>query len=271
VQTVPRSIRTGPPRSEPPSERATLPAPARQVLRLLGVHPGPSAGPGSVAALAGIPAPVARDALARLAAAGLVDTAGGRVVVPARLRDAAAGQPDAAAARDRLLHHLLTRAEAAAAVAAPDGPAVVLPPFRSAAAGRVWLAAELPTLLAVPDPAFALRLVPILAGHLADAQELVLLRRALAAGAGAEVRVRLGVALCRSGRDAEGAEQLRAALPDLADPDERAAALLHLAGSRDRQGRRIEALGWYAEAYEACLHAGDRVGLVVAGHALAWR
>jgi tetratricopeptide (TPR) repeat protein len=239
------------------------------VLRVLGVHPGPSAGLDSVAALAGIPRPAARDAVAALAAAGLVETVAGRVVVPAGLRDAAAGRPDAAAARQRLLHHLLTRAVAAAAVAAPGGPAVVLPPFNCAAAARIWLAVEQPTLLAVPDPEFALRLAPALAEHLADTDRLVLLRRALAAGGGGPVRMRLGVVLCRLGRAAEAAEQLRAALPELADPAERAAGLLHLARCRERQGRRIEALGWYAEAYEACLHAGDQLGRDVAGRALA--
>jgi len=78
------------------------------------------------------------------------------------------------------------------------------------------------------------------------------------------MRLRLGLTLCRLGRHDEGAEQLRAALPGLGRPADRAAALLQLAGCRDRQGRRVEALAWYAEAYEACLRAGDRVGRAVA-------
>jgi hypothetical protein len=245
-----------------------IPPEAARVLRLLGVHPGPSAGPGSVAALAGIPRPAARDALARLGAAGLVWLAGDRCAVPARLRAVAAEQPDAAAARDRLLHHLATTATAAATVARPHGPALALPPFGSAAAARAWLAAELPTLLAVPDPAFALRLAPVLGDQLADGDALPLYQRALAAGGGAPLRLRLGMILCRLGRDTEAVEQLRAALPDLVEPPERAAALLHLAGCRHRQGRRVEAMAWYAEAYEACLHVGDQAGRAVAERAL---
>ena len=73
-----------------------------------------------------------------------------------------------------------------------------------------------------------------------------------------------GAQVCRLGRHDEGAEQLRAALPGLGRPADRAAALLQLAGCRDRQGRRVEALAWYAEAYEACLRAGDRASRAVA-------
>jgi tetratricopeptide (TPR) repeat protein len=245
--------------------RAT-PVPAEQdekLLRLLGAYPGPSAAPGSVAALAGVSQPVARAAVARLAAEGLVDMVGGRVVVPARLRAATADSPETRAARDRLLQHLLTRAIAAAAVAAPDGPAVALPPFRSAAGARSWLAAELPTLLAVPDPEFALRLAPALGEHLADADALVLYQRA-AAGGDPAMRLRLGLVLFRLGRHGAAAEHLRAALPRLDLPADRAVALLHLAGCSERQGRRREALAWYAEAYEACLRADDRVGRAAA-------
>jgi hypothetical protein len=236
---------------------------AGRLLRLLGVYPGPSAAIGSVAALAGVPRPIARAAVSRLATDGLIDTVGGRVVVPARLRAATADTAETRAARARLLQHLLTRAIAAAAVAAPTGPAVALPPFRSAAGARSWLAAELPTLLAVGDPDFALRLAPALGEHLADADALVLYRRA-AAGGDPQMRLRLGRTLCRLGRPGEAVEHLRAALPRLDRPADRAAALLHLAGCRERQGRRVEALAWYAEAYEACLRAGDGAGRTVA-------
>jgi hypothetical protein len=78
------------------------------------------------------------------------------------------------------------------------------------------------------------------------------------------MRLRLGLTLCRLGRHREGGEQLRAALPGLGRPADRAAALLQLARCRDRQGRRVEALAWYAEAYEACLRAGDGVGRAIA-------
>ena len=236
---------------------------AGKLLRLLGAYPGPSAAMGSVAALAGVSRPVARAAVTWLAAEGLVDTVGGRVVVPARLRAETVDDAETRAARDRLLQHLLTRAMAAAEVAAPDGPAVALPPFRSAAGARSWLVAELPTLLAVGDRDFALRLAPALGEHLPDADALALYQRA-AAGNDAEMRLRLGLTLCRLGRHGEAAEHLRAALPRLDLRADRAAALLHLAGCRERQGRRVEALAWYAEAYEACLRAGDRAGRAVA-------
>ncbi|HVC74242.1 MAG TPA: tetratricopeptide repeat protein [Mycobacteriales bacterium] len=253
-------------RTLPRVHHRAAPAPADQaarLLRLLGVYPGPSAAMGSVAALAGVSRPVARAAVARLAADGLVDTVGDRVVVPDRLRAATADTAETRTARGRLLRHLLTRAIAAAAVAAPDGPTIALPPFRSAAGARAWLAAELPTLLAVPDPAFALRLAPALGEQLADNDALLLYQRAAADG-DPDMRLRLGLTLCRLGRHGEAAEHLRAALPRLDRPTDRAPALLHLAGCRERQGRRVEALAWYAEAYEACLRAGDRVGRSVA-------
>jgi tetratricopeptide (TPR) repeat protein len=249
-------------RTLPRVHHRAAPGPADQagrLLRLLGAYPGPSAATGSVAALAGVSRPVARAAVARLAADGLVDTVGGRVVVPDRLRAATADDAETRAARGRLLRHLLTRSIAAAAVAAPHGPAVALPPFRSAAGARSWLAAELPTLLAVGDPDFAQRLAPALGEHLADADALVLYQRA-AAGGDPEMRLRLGLTLCRLGRHGQAAEHLRAALPGLDLPADRAEALLHLAGCRERQGRRVEALAWYAEAYDACLRAGDGVG-----------
>jgi hypothetical protein len=279
VPTLPRvPHRTAPTRTRPgpvvaagrggPSNRRRVAegtaTAGERVLRLLGVYPGPSAGIGSVAVLAGVSTPAARAAVTRLAAAGLVDTVGGRVVVPDRLRAATADQPDAHAARERLLRHLLTRAIAAAAVADPASPGVALPPFRSVAAARSWLAAELPTLLAVPDPDFALRLASALADRLPDADAVVLYRRAVTAGGDVQLRLRLGVTLCRLRRDAEAVDHLRVALDALDGPADRAPALLHLAGCRERQGRLVEALAWYAEAYEACLRSGDRLGRAVA-------
>lgn len=158
----------------------------------------------------------------------------------------------------------LRRVGAAVAVGYPRGPAVTLPPFRSAAAARAWLDARLPALVAVPDPEFALRLGAAIGDHLDDADAAPLLRRALTAGARGPVRLRLGQALRRLGHDSEAAEHLRAALPGLTTQADRAAALLELAGCRERQGRRLEAHAWYAEAYEACLHAGDPLGRAVA-------
>jgi hypothetical protein len=166
------------------------------------------------------------------------------------------------------LRRLAATATAAVAVAHPRGPAVALPPFRSAAAARAWLDAQLPVLLSVPDPGFALRLAPVVGDHLDDADAVVLYRRALRGGGGPAIRLRLGRALRRLGRTTEAAEHLLAALPGLREPADRAAALLALAGCRERQGRRLEAQAWYVEAYEACALAGDAVGQAVAVHRL---
>jgi hypothetical protein len=221
-----------PPRPRPPRTGAAVGWPARtelrgvggglgpgpvRVLRVLGLHPGPSADTGAVAALAGLPRAGARTALATLVAANLVIRLGDRYAISDRLR-AYAGEhpvPDAAAARARLLQHLAATATAAAEVAFPAGPAVTLPPFGSPAEARAWLDAERPTLLAIRDPAFARRLAPLLG------------RRS------------------RSG-----------------------AALLETALDRERAGRRVEALAWFAEAYELCVLTGDRLGQAVAAKRL---
>jgi tetratricopeptide (TPR) repeat protein len=158
----------------------------------------------------------------------------------------------------------LRRVAAAVAVGYPAGPAVTLPPFRSAAAARAWLAGALPALLAEPDPALAARLTAVLGDRLDAADAVPLLRRALVGGGGAPVRLRLGQALRRLGDYGEAAGLLRAALPGLRAPADRAAALLELAACREHQRRPLEAQAWYAEAYEACLHAGDPLGQAVA-------
>ena len=198
-----------------------------------------------------------------LAAEGLVDTVGDRVVVPDRLRAATADTAETRAARGRLLRHLLTRRSLP-----PRWPPRRARPsrcHRSAprpAPGRL-AAGNSPTLLAVPDPAFALRLAPALGEQLTDN----VARCCSTSGRPRMVTRTCGcgsACACRLGRYAQGAEHLRAALPRLDRPADRAAALLQLAGCRDRQGRRVEALAWYAEAYDACLRVGDQVGRAVA-------
>lgn len=195
----------------------------------------------------------------------------------------------------RRLHHL---ASAAVAMAFPQGPEVALPPFGTAAAARAWLDAELPTLLAVPDPAFAHRLAPVLAGYLEatgrhmEAAELF--ARALVAGGGAAERIRLARALTRIGWHQQAAEQYRAASLD--DPDaltdlgislfrlERydearavfvrvldrslasgdgiaeGGALVGIGACHQRQGHHLLALAWHTEAYWACTRAGCEPG-----------
>jgi tetratricopeptide (TPR) repeat protein len=247
-----------------------LPADAARAFLMLRLYPAPSADAGAVAALAGIPRSAARVALARLARAELVEAVGdGRFGMSDRLWAYAAEQPipDAAACRERLLHHLASTASAAAAVAFPRGPAVALPQFGSARAARAWLDVERATLLAVPEPAFALRLVPVLADYLdaggyhADLAQLC--RRALAAGGGAAVRVRLGATLCRLGHCIEAVGHYRAALSG-DDPAVEAEAMLRIGRCRERQGHGVQALAWHTEAYGLCVRIGDRAGQAAA-------
>lgn len=125
---------------------------------------------------------------------------------------------DTAAPRDLRRLHL---ASAAVAMTSPHGPVVALPPFRTAAAARAWLARELPTLLAGPDPEFARRLAPVLAGYLESTgrhhEAAELFARALVGGGGPADRVRLADALTRIGWHQEAAEQYRAASADHPD------------------------------------------------------
>jgi tetratricopeptide (TPR) repeat protein len=270
----PRAGRAAPARSPGPADPdlllGQLPADAARAFRVFRLYPGPSADAGSVAALAGISRSAARAALARLARAHLVEAVGdGRFGMSDRLLTYAAELPvpDAPACRERLLHHLVTTASAAAAVAFPCGPVVALPPFGSAQAARAWLDAERATLLAVPDPAFALRLVPALADYLdaggyhADAVQLY--RRALAAGDGAVVRVLLGATLCRLGHCLEAVGHYRAALSG-DDPAVEAEAMLRAGRCHERQGHGIQALAWHTEAYGLYTRIGDRAGQAAA-------
>jgi hypothetical protein len=203
-----------------------LPADVRRVATVLGLYPGPAPDAGAVAALAGLSRAATRTALTWLVRAGLAVEAGDRyrplVEPPA--------PPDADACRERLRQHLLATASAACAVAAARGPAVALPPFHSAAAARAWLEAERPTLLALADPGFAARLVPWFAAYL-DA----------------------------TGRGADAA-MLRARVRPPAPPRPGGRDLLDRARRCAARGRRVEALAWFAEAYERCALAGDRIG-----------
>jgi tetratricopeptide (TPR) repeat protein len=193
------------------------------------------------------------------------------------------------------LRHL---ASAAAAMAVPRGPVVALPPFRTVAAARAWLDAELPTLLAVPDPEFARRLAPQLADYLEatgrhrEAAELF--ARALVAGGGPAERIRLADALTRIGWHEEAVELYRSAALD--DPEaltdlgialfrlerygearpvfERVLALSRACGDliaegtalvgigvcHQRQGNHLLALAWHTEAYWVCTRAGCEAG-----------
>jgi tetratricopeptide (TPR) repeat protein len=276
---------------------------AVRVVRLLGLHPGPSADTAAVAALAGLPRPAARAALAGLHDAGLLTAAGGRHHPAAGGPAVFAGRRPAGADEEaawlRLLRHLLATASAAVTVAFPPGPAVALPPFPTVASARAWLDAELPTLLAVPDAAFALRLAPLLADWLhatsrhRAADEL--LSRALDGGGDPAQRLRLAAPLARLGRHREAVELYRAAPPP-EDPErltdlgvalfrlqrygqarrvfaralalsrargDRAgegAALVALGACHQGAGNHLQALAWHTEAYWVCTRAGYEQG-----------
>jgi tetratricopeptide (TPR) repeat protein len=183
---------------------------------------------------------------------------------------------------------------------------VALPPFRTPAAARAWLDAELPALLADPDPEPARRLAPVLAGWLEatgrhhEAAELF--ARALIAGGGAAERIRLADALTRIGWHAQAAEHYRAAslddpgaLTDLGislfrleryeearsvlervlalsrargDRTGEGAALVGIGACHQRQGHHLQALAWHTEAYWVCTRAGCEPGRADAAHGL---
>jgi hypothetical protein len=252
---------------------AGLPADARRVAAVLGLYPGPAPDPGAVAALAGLSRAAARTALTRMTRAGLAVEAGGRyrpLVEPPP-------PPDADACSARLREHLLATATAACAVAAP-GPAVSLPPFRSAAAARAWLDAERPTLLAITDPAFADRLAPFYAAHLDAAghhTDATTLRSRAGLEAAARDRAGLQAGARRpAARDRAGLEAgaCRPAARDRSADVHDAATRAHPGQQRNgrelverarwcaERGRRVEALAWFAEAYELCALTGDLLG-----------
>ncbi len=134
----------------------------RGVFRLLGLVPGPDATPDAVAALVGLPADEARQALARLATASLVQTpAPGRYAFHdlmreyARERARAECPPEArVAATRRLLTHYLAGADTAGALVEPVFRRMPRPPheggprFVNATEAAAWLDAERANLLA---------------------------------------------------------------------------------------------------------------------------
>ncbi|HEY1822671.1 MAG TPA: tetratricopeptide repeat protein [Trebonia sp.] len=142
-----------------------LSGPAKQVFRLLGVHPGPDTGVAAAASLAALPPEAARAALRELGRAHLADEhAPGRFAVHDLLRAYASelavavdGQDSARAAELRLLDHYLHTGHAAALllVQATDfgdlGPAAagtVIDPPGTVDEAMAWFTAECRPLLA---------------------------------------------------------------------------------------------------------------------------
>jgi tetratricopeptide (TPR) repeat protein len=143
-----------------------LTPPAARMFRLLGLHPGPDIGAAAAASTAGIPAAEARQALAELVRASLLDEhLPDRYACHDLLRSYAAElahDADTAAERDEAIdrsldHYLRTGREAAILLnphcyppaAAPIRPGVTAEPPADAARAWAWFDAEHRVLVAV--------------------------------------------------------------------------------------------------------------------------
>ena len=130
----------------------------------------------------------------------------------------------------RRLRHV---ASAAVAMASPGGPALALPPFRTAAAARAWLDVDLPALLAGAAPD--------------DPDALIDLGRCLfrleRCGEARSVFTRvLALSRARGDRSGEGA------------------ALHDIGACHQREGHHLLALAWLTEAYWVWTRAGCEPG-----------
>lgn len=130
----------------------------------------------------------------------------------------------------RRLQHV---ASAAVAMSAPSGPVVALPPFRTAAAARAWLDADLPALLAGAAPDDPDALVDL---------GLCLFRLERFGEARAVFARVLALSRARGDRIGEGA------------------ALYDIGACHHRQGHHLLALAWHAEAHWVCTRAGCEPG-----------
>jgi tetratricopeptide (TPR) repeat protein len=213
-----------------------LPQPARRMFRLLGCHPGPDLTAAAAASLAAVDRAEAERLLTGLATAHLVsEHTPGRYAFHDLLRayatELAQDDPDADAARRRVLDHYLWTADAGskhgdqvdAGHSLPAAvPGVTAEEINRHQDAMAWYTAEHPVLLAVFDQAVAARL-DVHVWHLADEIWEFLAQRghwldwerieraALAAaarsarrGAEANSRLRLGMVRGQVG-DADGA------------------------------------------------------------------
>jgi tetratricopeptide (TPR) repeat protein len=285
-----------------------LSAPAARMFRLLGVHPGPDIAAAAAAALAGLPARAARQALAELTAAQLIaEQVPGRYAFHDLLRAYAEEQALAAddeagrrAAVHRVLDHYLHTGYAAAVLLRPDRERIALDPplpgttperFASYPQALGWLDAERKTLHAATAlaaahglDAYAWRIPWTLAtfsettGYPEDwsaTHEIALAAaRRLGDPAGqAYTYRRVGLACLVLGTLDEAQAHLERALDlmrQLGNQRGEAAIHLDLGKVADRQERYRDALGHSRRCADLCQQMGHRVGQADALNAVAW-
>ncbi|MGD0062689.1 MAG: BTAD domain-containing putative transcriptional regulator, partial [Streptosporangiaceae bacterium] len=275
-----------------------LPADAARAFRLAGLHPGPDLDAHAVAALTAVPLDQARDVLARLARAHLVQSARpGRYAMHDLLRSYASqlaaaedGADDRQAAMTSLFDYYLGTAASAMDALIPaersrrpriPPPPTAAPTMADPAAARQWLDIERTALLAVAAhtascgwPHHATRLAATLFRYLAtgghNAEAIVLHAHALAAArqlgdraAEATTLVSLGEVEWRLGRCPQGADLYDQALTLFREIGDRAGeAQVHgnLALIAWRQGRFGQASSHYERSLTAFRQIGDRTG-----------
>jgi DNA-binding SARP family transcriptional activator/Tfp pilus assembly protein PilF len=275
-----------------------LPADAARAFRLAGLHPGPDLDAHAVAALTAAPLDQARDILARLARAHLVQSARpGRYAMHDLLRSYASqlaaaedGTDDRRAAMTRLFDYYLGTAASAMDALVPAersrrpriSPApTAAPAMADPATARQWLDTERTALLAVAAhtascgwPHHATRLAATLFRYLAtgghNAEAIVLHAHALAAArqlgdraAEATTLVSLGEVEWRLGRYPQGAGLYDQALTLFREIGDRAGEA-HVHGNFGliawRQGRFGPASDHYERSLTAFRQVGDRTG-----------
>jgi DNA-binding SARP family transcriptional activator/tetratricopeptide (TPR) repeat protein len=285
-----------------------LGAAAARLFRLLGLHPGPDAGVGAAASLAGVPVTRARAPLAELARAHLVtEHTPGRYAFHDLLRAYAAelahgadSDADRRSAIHRLLDHYLHTARAADLLLYPHGePIALASPRDGVAAERLtgpdqamaWFTAERPALLAAIEEAARAGLL-LHACQLAWTLDVFLQRRGHWHDRAATQRAALDAArrLGDRGAQARSHRNLGFADADLGRHDaaerhlNRALELSEAAGDLagqawahyhrnlvyGLQGRDADALAAAQRALELFQAAGDQVGQASALTDVGW-
>jgi DNA-binding SARP family transcriptional activator len=286
---------------------AALPAPAQQLFRLLGLHPGPDVTAAAAASLVGRPVDEVRSPLDDLVRAHLLtELPGGRYGSHDLLRAYATelagtlAEPDRAAALRRILDHYLHSAHAAVRLLDPardlvtpdpPGPGVIPAQPADHAAAMAWFAAEYPVLRATVERAAGTGFddhVWHLAWSLLTFQDvqgywhdlIVTQDAALAAARSQEdrpgqafARRALARACSRLGRydDALGHyEHTLDLYRELGDDVGRANTHLGFAGIHEMQGRYADALRHAELALAAHRAAGHPVGQARALNQVGW-
>jgi DNA-binding SARP family transcriptional activator/Flp pilus assembly protein TadD len=284
-----------------------LNAPAAQLFRLLGLHPGPDIALDAVASLAGVPRDEVRASLAELTRSHLLtEHSPGRYALHDLLRVYAAGLADACdppaerrAARRRMVDHYLHTAHAADRLIDPHRspivPALMVPGVRPEHVARqdqalAWLTAERPVLVAAVHQTaasgepqawqLACSLTSFLdrQGHwsdLAEVQQVALaVARRLGDPAGqAHVYRDLAVADVRTGRfDAAGTHLRRAVeLFEMLDqPRHLACTYCALSWMSDQEGDHQAALEYAQHGLDLFRRSGDLAGQARALNNIGW-